>query len=85
MMVSIVSHFLQVVVFSAYAKTLLRVGNTLVFRRMVAQYDVFKLVHACIGKHQRRVILDDHRCRRHNLMSFRLEKLNKRVADFISC
>ena len=83
--VCVVTHFFQVVMFSAHTQTFLRVCHTLVFGRMISQYNVLELVHTCIGKHQCRVVLNHHWCRRHNLMSFRLEKLYERVADFICC
>ena len=62
---------------AADAQTLLRIGNSIVFRLRITQNDVLKLVHAGVGEHQRGVTLDDHRCRGHDLMSFTLEKFFK--------
>ena len=81
--VGIVTYFLQVVVFSAYAKAFLRVSNSFVFRRVVAQNDIFKLVHSRIGEHQRGVILNHHRGRRHYLVTFTFEETLERVSDFV--
>ena len=81
--VGIVTHFLQVVVLSAYAKAFLRVSNSFVFRRVVAQNDIFKLVHSRIGEHQRGVILNHHRGRRHYLVTFTFEETLERVSDFV--
>ena len=83
--VSIVSHLFQIVVLTADAQTLLRVAATTWIRVLGAKDDVFPLVHTCIRKHQRRVVLDNHRGRRNDDVSFRLKELLKRVADFICC
>ena len=58
--VGIVSHLLQVVVLTADAQTLLRVAATTRIGILGAKDDVFPLVHTCICKHQRRVVLDNH-------------------------
>ena len=84
-MVCVVTYFFQVIMLSAYTQTLLWIGYASVFGRMVAEDNIFKLVHPCIGKHQGPVILDDHRCWGHNLVSFRLKELDEWVADFICC
>ena len=76
------SHFFQVVMFTAYAQAFLRVCGSFVFRRDVAQYDVLELVHSGICKHQCRIVFDDHRCRRHNLMAFAVEEIFKRFSNF---
>ena len=62
-MIGVMAHFLKVVVLSAHAKTLLRVHPTNVFSGVFrAKDNVFPLVHTGICEHQRRVILDNHRC-----------------------
>ena len=70
-----VSHFLQVIMFSANAQTFLRVRDSFIFRRVVAQNNIFKLVHPRIGKHQCRVIFNYHRSRRNDVVSFRLKEI----------
>ena len=81
--VRIVSYFFQVIMLSAYTQTFLRVRDSLVFRRMVTQNNIFKLVHTRVGKHQRGVVLNHHRSRRHNLVTFTFEETLERVSDFI--
>ena len=83
--VGVVANLLEVVVLAAYAQTLLRVGPTAWLGVLGTQYDIFPLVHTGIGKHQRRVVLDYHRGRRNDNVSFRLEEFFVRVADFFSC
>ena len=83
--ISVVAHLFQVVVLSAHAQTLLRIGLPATLGLGIAQNDVLKLVHAGVGEHQRRVVLDDHRRRRHNQVAMRLEKLLERVAYFVGC
>ena len=60
-MVGVVADHVQVVVLAAHAKTLLRVGAAARLRILRAKYDVLPLIHARVGKHQRGVVLDDHR------------------------
>ncbi len=68
MVVGVVTHLLQVVVFATHTKALLGVGYPWVLHRGVAQDDILELVHTGIGEHQGGVILDDHGCRWHNLV-----------------
>ena len=84
-MVGIVSHLLKVVVLAADAQTFLRIGLAAGFWGGVTEDDILELVHTGIGEHQCRVVLDDHRCRRYNEVSFRLEELLKRLAYFVCC
>ncbi len=60
--VGVESYLLEVVVLAADAKTLLRVGNAPRLRNSVAQNYILELVHTRIGKHQRGVVFDYHRC-----------------------
>ena len=85
MVVSVVAHLLQVVVLAAHAQAFLRVGAAAGLGVLGTQYDVLPLVHARISKHQRGVVLDNHRCRRDDNVSFRLEEFFVRVTDFICC
>ena len=81
--VRVVSHFFQVIVLSADTQALLRVGHALPLRRMVAQNDVFELVHSRVGEHQRGVIFYHHGSRGYDMVSFALEETLERVSDFI--
>ena len=85
MVVSVVSDLFKVVMLAAHAEALLCVGTAARFGLACAEDDVLPLVHTSVGEHQCWVILDYHRCRRHDGVSFRLKKLLKRVADFVSC
>ena len=82
MVIRIVADLLKVIMLAAHAQTLLRVSHTTVFCRLIAKDDILKLVHAGVGKHQRRVILDYHRGRRHDMVAFALEKVLERLAYF---
>ena len=59
MVVSVMAYFFQIVVLAADTEAFLRIGATFARGGTVAQDDVFELVHARIGKHQRRVVFDD--------------------------
>ena len=60
--VSVVSHLFEVVVLAAHTETFLRIYAGYILARVFrAENDVFPLVHTCVCKHQRGVILDDHR------------------------
>ena len=83
MVISVMTHFFQVIVFSADTKTFLRVRHSFIFRRVITQNNIFKLVHTRVGKHQRGVIFNHHGSRRHNLVTFTFEKTLERVSDFI--
>ena len=52
----------------AHAKALLRIGHAAVLGRLGAQDDVFELVHARVGKHQRGVVFYYHRCRGYDMV-----------------
>ena len=73
-MVGVMPHFLQVIVLATHAQTLLGVSHTRPFHWLVAEDDVFELIHARVGKHQRRVIFYDHGRGRHDVVSFALEE-----------
>ena len=83
--ISIVSHFLQIVVLTAYAKAFLCIGSSAWLWLTSAENDVFPLVHSCVGEHQRRVVFDNHRGWRYDSVSFRLEVILEWVADFFCC
>ena len=81
----ITSHLLQVVMLAAHTQALLRIGAAARLRLLCSEDNIFPLVHTSIGKHQRRVVLDNHWGRRYDNMSFRLKELQVRVADFVCC
>ena len=81
--VGVVSHLFEVVVLAAHSQTLLRIGRTRIRRRGIAQEDVLELVHAGVGEHQRRVILDHHRGRRHDGVSLGCEEIEKFLSYFL--
>ena len=72
--IGVVSHLFQVVVFTAHAQALLRVGASARFGIALTENNIFPLVHTSVGKHQSGVVLNNHRCRRHNGMTFRLKE-----------
>ena len=75
--VGIVADFLQVIMLARDAQTLLAVCHARVLYRVIAEDDTFPRVHAGIGKHQCRVIFDDHRSRGNDLMSLACHKIEK--------
>ena len=73
--VRIMTNLLQIVVLAADAQTLLAVCHTRIFDRVIAEDDTLPRVHAGVGKHQCRVILDDHRSRGYNLVTLACHKI----------
>ena len=84
-MVGIVANFFQIVMLSAYAKTLLRVGSAAWFGVACAQNDVLPLVHACVCEHQCGVVFNHHGGRGHYFVSFPFKKMFEGVAYFVRC
>jgi hypothetical protein len=68
MVVGIVTHFFQVVVLPGHAKAFLGVSDTRAFHRGIPEENVFELIHTRIGEHEGRIILDNHRGRRDDLV-----------------
>ena len=85
MVVGVVTHCLQVVMLTTDTQALLRVRHTSIFDRVVTQDDVLKLIHACIGKHQCRVVFDYHRSTRYNMVPLRCHKIQEGLSDFFTC
>ena len=83
MVIGIMPHLFEVIVFTRHTQALLRIGDPIVFDRRVAQENILELVHTRIGKHQGRIIFDHHRSRRYNQMSLALEKIEKCCSDLI--
>ena len=82
---AVVAHGFQVVVLAAHAQALLAVGGTGEFGGGIAQEDIFELVHARVGEHERRVVLDDHGGRRYNGVALGCEEVQVFLADFLRC
>ena len=83
--VGVETHLFQVVMLTAHAQALLRIGRSLKLRRNVSKNDVLELIHTCIGEHKCRVVLDDHRCRGHDSVSLAAEEIFERFSNFFSC
>ena len=83
--VGVVAHLLEVVVLARDAQAFLRVGTAARFGVARTQNDVLPLVHARIGEHERGVVFHHHRGRRHDGVSFFLEKILERLSDFLCC
>ena len=66
---------------SAYTKAFLAVGHSLPFRGTVAEEPVLELVHSGVGEHECRVVLYDHRCRRHNLVALGRKEVQEGLSD----
>ena len=82
--IGIVTYLLQVVMLTRNAKALLRIANAGCLDRGITQKHILELVHTCIGEHQRRIILYNHRCRGHYDVTFTLEKFKKGLSDFVA-
>ena len=80
--VCVASYLLEVVVLAAHAETFLAVRNPLPLCRAVAEEPVLELIHSGVGEHERRVVLHDHRCRRHDLVTLRSEEVKECFSDF---
>ena len=61
MVVGVVAHFLEVVVFSGDSEALLAVADAAVGDGYIAKDYVLELIHARVGEHQRGVAFYDHR------------------------
>ena len=77
MVIGVMTYFLQVIMFAAHAQTFLAVRYTRILDRVVAQNNTFPRIHTCVGEHQRRVVFDNHWCRRYYLVTFRRHKIQK--------
>ena len=83
MMVGIVSHFLEIVVFSAHSQAFLAVRHSFALRHAVSEKIVLELIHPGVCEHQCRVVFYNHRSRRYDGMSFRCEKIQKGFSYFL--
>ena len=77
-----ITHVIEIIVFAASTDALLSGGCALVWTLIKAQKDILKLIHACIGKQQCRVIPGNNGARGHNLMPFGGKKIEVGFANF---
>ena len=70
MVICIDTYFLKVIMLAGHTEALLRISNPFVLCRLISKEYILELVHTCIGKHERRVILDHHRRRGYDFMLF---------------
>jgi hypothetical protein len=75
MVVGIYPYFFEIIVFTAYPKTFLGIGNPGVNRFFVAQKIVFELIHPGIGEKQGGVIFHYNGCRWNDMVLFGLKKV----------
>ena len=83
--IRIMSHFFQIVVFARHAQAFLRVGYTRIFDGVIAQNNALPRVHTGIGEHEGRVVFDNHRGGWHYLVAFTCHKVQKGLANFLTC
>ena len=69
---------------SGNSKTFLAVTYTCMLNGSIAQKQILKLIHTCVGKHQCWIILDHQWCRRHCFMLFAFKKLNEGFTNLLS-
>ena len=81
--VCVVAHFFKVVVLSADAEALLRVGGAERAGFGIAEEYILELVHPGVGEHQRRVVLYYHGCRRDHRVALRGEEIEKLLANLL--
>ena len=81
-MVGVMAHFLQVVVLTAHAEALLRVGGTAPLRFFITQDNVLELVHTGVSKHEGWIVLDYHRSRGHDVVAMLLKVTLEGLSDF---
>jgi hypothetical protein len=80
MVVSIYTHFFQVVVLTAYAKAFLGIGHAGIWRLAVAQEIILELVHARVGKHEGGIVFDHDGGGGYNLVSLAAKKIEECLA-----
>ena len=81
MVVGVYAHFFEVVVLTRNAQAFLGVGHAAVGGHLVTQEKILELVHAGVGEHEGRIVLDHHGGRRNDLVSFTFKKVEKLLAD----
>ena len=79
--VGVHTHLLEVVVLAADPQAFLGVRHPGGLGRPVAEEDVLERVHARIGEHQCRVVLQHHGSRRHDVVGLLAEEIEERAAD----
>ena len=76
-----VADVFQVVVLTAGTDTALCCGGTGVRTFIQTEENIFELVHPCVSKKQRWIVVRNQRTALDNLMSFCMEKVEKRLTD----
>ncbi|KAF1073377.1 hypothetical protein MKHDV_03657 [Halodesulfovibrio sp. MK-HDV] len=77
------AYVFKVVVFAAYAQTLLGSGGTYIRSFFLTEECFFKLNHTCVGEEQSGVVGRNEGRRRHNFMSLVLEEFEKLLPNFV--
>ena len=81
MVVGVNAHFFEVVVLPAHAQALLAVGDPRMKHGFSTHKNVFKRIHTRIGKHQRRIVLDNKRGRGQYYVTLGLKKVQVCLAE----
>ena len=84
-MVGIVADLFQVVVFSAHSQALLTVCRPVERGGLVAQEDVFELVHPGICEHEGGIVLHHHGSGGHYSVPFGSKEVQELLAYFFRC
>ncbi len=79
---TVVAYIFEVIVFARHAHTLLRVRNARIIRRLVAEKEVFELVHARVGEHEGGVFAVNDGGGGHDFVAFGSKKIEEGFADF---
>ena len=84
-MVGVVAHLLEVIVFSAYPEALLAVRHPRVEYGCIAEEPVLELVHTGVCKHERGVPLYHHRGRGNDPVALRGEEVQELFSNLFRC
>jgi len=76
-----IAHIIQIVMLAAGTHAFLAAGGAWAGWLLDAGEDIFKLVHACIGEHQRGVVMRYQRRRGHNFMPLACKVIEKFAAN----
>ena len=84
MVICVISHFIQIVVFSRYTQAFLRIDGAYIGTISFTKKNILELIHAGVGEQQGRVISRNKRIARNNRMLFFLKKGEEFVPDLRS-
>ncbi len=76
-----VTDIFQIVVFTARTHAALRGGCTGIITLIEAKENILELVHPGVGKQQCGIVIGNQRAAGNYLMSFTMEKIEKRLTD----